>query len=417
MIKLRTKFRKRLSLVGSYSFQTMIIPLSNFIISFLVIRLKGIELWGEFVYFMIIISLTDFILAWGQREYLLREFSRNPSGISRDWQRSVINRLPLVIISLLFFFLLDFSTENKIIICFWLLSLFLYKSYDILVLYKKQFSFIIRLEIFSLILFIVLLFLSAEFLDLTVLLLIYTVTSLIKTSIVIYYYYREMFPWLYKKIDPAFLKISLPFFLPAFLGFIQSKTDLYCVAYFLSKKDVGEYQILITFLFYLQIFASLLITPFIKNIYRLPDVSLQKLMTMLFRTGVIISIPAIFLIRFVLSTYYQFEFSLDIYIIGYFYVIPFYLYLVKLYQFFKHNKQNTVVYITILVTCINLVLNIVLINKLGTKGALLASTISQWIMLGLLFMINKIPVQKKVVSMNLPLYEEIKTRNSTNQKY
>jgi O-antigen/teichoic acid export membrane protein len=387
----------------------MILPLSNFIISFLVIRLKGIELWGEFVYFMIIVSLTDFILSWGQREYLLREFSRNPSGISGDWQKSVINRLPLVILALSFIYFLNFSIENKIIICIWLLSLFLYKSYDILVLYKKQFSFIIKIEIFSLILFVVLLFLSEEFLDLTILLLIYTIISLLKTGIVIYYYYRDIFPWVYIKFEPVFLKISLPFFLPAFFGFIQSKTDLYCLAYFLSEKEVGEYQILITFLFYLQIFASLLITPFIKNIYRLPDSSLQKLMTSLFRTGMIISIPAIFLIRYILSTYYHFEFSLDIYIISYFYVIPFYLYLVKLYQYFKHNKQKTVVYITILATAINLVLNIVLINKLGIKGALLASTISQWMILGLLFMINKFPAHKKVVRTNLPLYQEIKS--------
>jgi O-antigen/teichoic acid export membrane protein len=393
-MKLSTKFRRRISLVGSYSFQTMILPLGNFIISFLVIRFKGVELWGEFVYFMIIIALTDFILAWGQREYLLREFSRNPSGISVDWQKSVLSRLPLVILSLSLFVLLDFSIENKIIICVWLLSLFLYKSYDILVLYKKQFLFIIKLEIVSLILFVALLLIYVEILDLTLLLLLYSFTSLIKTGIVIYYYHKDVFPWSYIKFDPAFLKTSLPFFLPAFLGFIQSKTDLYCVAYFLSKKEVGEYQILITFLFYLQIFASLLITPFIKNIYRLPDRSLHKLMIKLFLTGVIISIPAIFLTRFILLNYYEIGFSLDIYIIGYFYVIPFYFYLVKLYQFFKHNKQNTVVYITILVTGINLVLNIVLINKLGIKGALLSSTISQWLMLGLLFIITIFPTSK-----------------------
>ena len=415
MMKLITKYRRRISQIGSYSIQTMMLPIGNFIISFFVVRLKGIELWGEFVYFMIIITLTDFILAWGQKEYLLREFSRNPIWISVNWQKSVINRLPLVIISLSLFLLLDFSIENKIIISVWLLSLFLYKSYDILVLYKKQFLFIIKLEIVSLILFVALLLIYVEFLDLTVLLLLYTFTSLIKTGTVIYYYHQDVFPWSYVKFEPAFLKTSLPFFLPAFLGFIQSKTDLYCVAYFLSKKEVGEYQILITFLFYLQIFASLLITPFIKNIYRLPDVSLQKLMISLFRIGVIISIPAIYIIRFILSRYYQFEFSPDIFIIGYFYVIPFYLYLVKLYQYFKHDKQKTVVYITILVSVINLVFNIVLINKLGIKGALLASAISQWLMLGLLLMIIKIPAPKKVASINPLLNQEINFRKSSNQ--
>jgi len=416
MTKISTKYRKRFSLIGSYSFQTMMLPLGNFIIAFFVIRLKGIELWGEFVYFMIIITLTDFILAWGQREYLLREFSRNPSGIAMDWQKSVMNRLPLVFISLLVLILLDFSIENKIIICFWLLSLFLYKSYDILVLYKKQFSFIIKVEVISLIIFIVPLFLSVEFLDLTALLLLYTITSIIKTGMVMFYYHKDVFPWLYVKLDPAFLKTSLPFFLPAFLGFIQSKTDLYCVAYFLSKKEVGEYQILITFLFYLQIFASLLITPFIKNIYRLPDSSLQKLIRSLFRTGVIISIPAIIIVRFILSHYYHFELTLDIFIIGYFYVIPFYLYLVKIYQYFKKNMQIKVVYITILTTGINLILSLILIKRLGIKGALIASTISQWVVLGLLFTIYRFPGKNNVISIDSQIYQGMNTGNGKIQK-
>ena len=133
------KYIKRLTMVSSYSIQTMILPLGNFIISFIVIRFKGVELWGEFVYFMIIITLTDFVLAWGQRDYLLREFSRNPAGISHEWQKSLINRLPLVFVSLILISILDYSIEIKLIIFSWLLSLFLYKSYDILVVYKKRF--------------------------------------------------------------------------------------------------------------------------------------------------------------------------------------------------------------------------------------------------------------------------------------
>jgi O-antigen/teichoic acid export membrane protein len=375
-----------------------------------------VELWGEFVYFMIIITLTDFVIAWGQRDYLLREFSRNPAGISIQWQRSLLNRLPLVILSLLFFFLLPYSIEIKIIISSWLLSLFLYKSYDILVVYKKRFSLVIKLEIFSLVVFIVMLFVFVDSLDLTILLLIYTITSFIKTGAVIWYFHHDVFPWQSVKIESSFLKISLPFFLPAFLGLLQSKTDLYCVAYFLSKKEVGEYQILMTFLFYLQIIASLIITPFLKNIYRLPDRSLQKLMMSLFRIGVILSIPAIFFIRLILVNYYQFEFPLEIYFISFFYVIPFYYYLVTMYQYFKHNRQKMVVYINLLATFINLVLSILLIDRLGIIGALVAGTTSQWFMFILFVTIDRLSRKKKTLKMNQPIYQQIKTATLKNQE-
>jgi O-antigen/teichoic acid export membrane protein len=392
----------------------MILPLGNFIISFIVIRFKGVELWGEFVYFMIIITLTDFVLAWGQRDYLLREFSRNPAGISHEWQNSLINRLPLVFVSLILISILDYSIEIKLIIFSWLLSLFLYKSYDILVVYKKRFSLVVTLEIFSLVFFIIMLFLFIDSLDLTILLYVYAVTSLMKTGAVIWYFRRDVFPWQPVNFDLSFLKISLPFFLPAFLGLIHSKTDLYCVAYFLSKKEVGEYQILMTFLFYLQIIASLIITPFLKNIYRLPDRSLKKLMMSLFRTGIILSIPAIFLIRLILVNYYQFEFTLDIYMISFFYVIPFYYYLVTMYQYFKHNRQKTVVFITLLATLFNLTMSVVLINRLGIKGALLAGTLSQWFMLILFVSIDKLFGKRKILKLNQPIYQQIKTETLNN---
>ena len=141
-MKLNFKYRRRLLLISSYSLNTLIVPVISFIISFLVVKLKNVELWGELVYYIIIINLASHILGWGQNEYLLRDFSLNPSKIAKIWQNSLINRLPLFIIVFILISFLNFSLERKLIICLWLISLFFYKSYEPLVLYKKNFSFI-----------------------------------------------------------------------------------------------------------------------------------------------------------------------------------------------------------------------------------------------------------------------------------
>jgi O-antigen/teichoic acid export membrane protein len=137
-------------------------------------------------------------------------------------------------------------------------------------------------------------------------------------------------------------------------------------------------------------------------------------MMSLFRTGIILSIPAIFLIRLILVNYYQFEFTLDIYMISFFYVIPFYYYLVTMYQYFKHNRQKTVVFITLLATLFNLTMSVVLINRLGIKGALLAGTLSQWFMLILFVSIDKLFGKRKILKLNQPIYQQIKTETLNN---
>lgn len=397
-MKLNFKYRRRLLLISSYSLNTLIVPVISFFISFLVVKLKNVELWGELVYYIIIINLASHILGWGQNEYLLRDFSLNPSKIAKIWQNSLINRLPLFIIIFLLISFLNFSLERKLIICLWLITLFFYKFYEPLVLYKKNFSFVLKLETFIFIIFVTLLFLLRERLDLTFLLLIFASTSLIKTAAASYYFHRDVYVGFSGRLDPTYLKVSFPFFIPSFIGLIQTRTDLYCVAYFLSNKEVGKYQILINLLFYLQSVASLIIKPFLKNIYRLPDRTLYKLAFSLFRGGVIIAVPAMVLIYFILFFYYRFEFSINFYILGYFFVIPFYLYLVKIYHLFKHDKQNSVVVIAIIATGLNLILNLILIQKLGIQGALLASTITQWMILILYFRIKKF----HVISPNKP---------------
>lgn len=85
--------------------RTFILPVSTFVISFIIIKTYDVYLWGEFVSEMLFINLTAHILQWGNKEFLIREYSQSPSTISQRFYSSLATRslLLLPVIILLFF--------------------------------------------------------------------------------------------------------------------------------------------------------------------------------------------------------------------------------------------------------------------------------------------------------------------------
>ncbi len=380
------KTQRKLSRILGYSIRNLSIPLSNIVISLLVIRFTSTQFWGEFVYYLIVVNLAAHIMAWGNVGYLFREFSRTPAQMVEKWQTNLFSRSAFLVLFGVIILFLPISSTIKLLVFLWTLITFFYRSFDIFIFYRRLYKFSIAVEIGGTLLFILSLLLLRDDLSLQWLIKIYGAITLVKLLMVALSLREVFFPWrASSKFDVQMLLKSLPFFLPAFVGILQTKTDLYCVAFFLSAKDTGEYQVLTNLLLNLQGMASFILGPYIKNIYRLPDATLRKLMIAMFRGGVLLSIPALLAIYVIISKYYQIDFSGDIYLIGYFFVIPFFLYLVKLYQYFKHDQQKVIVILTIAGSILNLALNIALINLLGIKGALLASTITQWVMLILFF--------------------------------
>jgi O-antigen/teichoic acid export membrane protein len=375
------KNKKRLTLFLSGSAFNFAAPLFNLIISFLVIRYYSIELWGKYVQIAIAVNLINAVAAWGNKQYLLKQFSLKQTEISQQWLNSFISRSLMLLIFLPVSYLLADSFYNRVIILCWIILSFLLKSFDAVIIYYRSFIFSFISEIFSFLIFLVLFILYLNELTLAGMILILTVPIFLKTILHGFYFGRKLFVRSKWKISLKFFKNSFDFFVLEFTGMLGSRIDLYIVALFLSAEQLGIYQILINMVLYFQAFSGLIIQPYIKNLYRANISTILRFMNKFFVWGAGVSVFATITILLVGNYIYSFNLDIVIYLLCGLLILPVYIYTIVVYLLLKFDNSKRVVIFTAVGIIINIVLNIYLIKIWGIKGALLASTITQWIIL------------------------------------
>lgn len=375
------KIRRRLSLVTANSAHNLLLPILNIFISLLVIRFASNKLWGEFVYILILVNFASHILQWGNRDYLLRQFSFNPASMATLWQTSLLSRLPLLSLFIPVVAFLNLSLEIKLALILWIFFAFVFQSFNVVVIFKHRFKTALFLDIIVLSILIICIVIFRNVLSRDLLIFLFTLQFFAKMLSLGYVFRKDLFKRFLGRVEPKFLVVALPFFMVGFSGMLTSRMDLYSVAYFLTDHEVGQYQVFINLLLYLQGIASFIIAPFIKYIYRLPPKTIRKVASHMSVVGILINIPAIAAVYFLISYYYRFEFSADMFFIAYAFIIPVYFYIINVQMLFRNYRQKIVVFLCLSYAFINLVLNIFLIPLWGIKGALISSTIVQWLLL------------------------------------
>ena len=378
---LNRKLRQRLVLVIANSANILLVPVVNIAVSLLVIRLASAELWGAFVSILIWINLANHIIHWGSKEYLLREFSRRPGSIGEAWQSNLLSRAGLYALFVLAVLLFPIPPLHKLLVILWGGGAMLFQSCESLVLYRRKFSAALLLEMSTILLMVGIILLRQDDLSIELLMLLFASAYLLKFAGLAYLFRRDIFAGLAGTFQPAFFRIALPFFLLGFTGMLQSRTDLYCVAYFLDHEKVGQYQVFINMLIYIQVFASMILQPFLKNIYRLGSGVLKRISLRLFGLGAAITLPALGGIYLLLNQVYGFPVGAAFLFWGGLFVLPIYYYLPQIYLLYKLDLQSKVLYINLLGIMANLLLNVCLIPGFGLLGAIAASALSQWLML------------------------------------
>ena len=91
----RRKTRRRIGTVLLNSLNSLLQPVLNIAVSFIVVRRADEALWGAFVAVLIVVQLLLHVIAWGNKEYLLRAFSRTPAKIRTLWQTNITTRATL----------------------------------------------------------------------------------------------------------------------------------------------------------------------------------------------------------------------------------------------------------------------------------------------------------------------------------
>jgi len=377
-----SKFRRRLFLIIANSINGLFIPLLNPIVSYLVIRLASVEVWGEFVAVLIVVQLGTHIVGWGNKDYLLREFSFNPARIAINWQTALLTR-SLLLIAGAPLVLLAFPMQRALWVLVWSFAIVLDQAFDVLIQYRKDFAFSTLIELVGVGFLAAAILLIGVRIDLDRLIVLSGAVNLLKAGLYGLRYRRHILARidrLSERIDRRYFSLAWPFFLLGLTGLLQSRIDLYAVSAFSSKADVGQYQVFMTFILYLQSIANFVLGPFVKNIYRLRYRSILSIAAKLFGLGVLIVLPGLVIVQVVLRDHYRIDLPIAFMIAGGLMAWPIYFYLPAIYALYKAGLQTVVVKINVLGIAVSFVFSLMLLPRLGLIGAVIGAAIAQWIM-------------------------------------
>lgn len=381
MDELSSKQQQRLGWIVAYGLHQILPPLGQFLISYFVVRFNSEAAWGEVVEYLIFVNLSILFFNWGQNTYLLRVFSQNVQKIAIAWQESISSRLMLLLFVQFvagYFFLIN--SWSLLPLCIWLLGTFIVRSFDPLHIYTRKLKGAVSVEGIGLVLTFLILWINRNTLGLELILYLYALLSILKAVLYAFFYRKlvlEDFQW---RFNWAFLKGAFPFFIPAMIGFIQSRIDLYGVAYYLPKDTLGAYQVFFKVLSLFILGNRIIVSPFLKNIYRMPSKGLQRMSRLMFWVGILGTAPVIFIFYYLLPLVYGIHFSVWMYLMGYLVVVPFFGYAIQTHHLIKIKEEKQLVWVFLAAAIANLGCNYWLIPDYGALGAISSTAIVQWLM-------------------------------------
>jgi O-antigen/teichoic acid export membrane protein len=381
MDELSNKQQQRLGWIVAYGLHQILPPLGQFLISYFVIHFNSEAAWGEVVNYLIFVNISILFFNWGQNTYLLRAFSQDAQKIAIVWQESLASRLILLLLAQVvgLYFFYD-NCWNSIALFLWLLGTFVVRSFDPLHIYTRKLKGALSIEGLGFLMILFVLLLNRATLNLSLILGLYAFLAVIKAIAYGLFYRGLVFENWQGRFSKAFLIAAFPFFIPAMIGFIQSRIDLYGVAYHLSKDTLGAYQVFFKVLSLFILGNRIIISPFLKNIYRMPDKALQRMNRLMLGIGILGTAPIIGLFYYLLPLVYGIHFSVWMYVMGYLTIVPFFGYAIQTHQMIKMNREKQLVWVFLGAAMVNLCCNYCLIPKYGALGAITSTAIVQWLL-------------------------------------
>lgn len=369
------KFQRRAGLIAINSLHKGLPMLLTPLVSLLVIRQASAAVWGTFVALLITVQLGTHLVAWGNDTYLLREFSRHPAGMANAWQSSLRTRLALFVGLALLALLLYPQAAGWIIL--WGLALVLHQSCAVLVTYRRDFLLAAIVELAGSVAMLTAVFLAGQAITPDWLLRLFALTTLAKAAVLLLRY-GGVVAGGYGRFQPRYFLLALPFFLLGLGGMLNSRIDLYIIAFYFPAEEVGVYQVFSSFLLYVQALAGFILLPFVKTIYRLPYTAIRRMARALLGLGILIVPIAMIALSFLLSRLYGILLPSAFYWLGGLAVLPLFYFSPIIYALYKAEKQTTVLLVNLLGIISALILNLILLPHLGLIGAIVAMVLIKW---------------------------------------
>lgn len=371
----------RLGMIASNTMRSISAPVSSAFISIMIIRVASKELWGEMTGYLIVIALLAHISGFGNKEYLLRAFSKSPATQKQLWLSSFAARNFILLIFCGVMLMLPFSWTFTLLSISFLVARYICQSYDPVSTYKRNFTYALIGEGVSLMILACLIYVYQDQLGIDFLLFIFTISEIVK-AFMFWIVFRNEFPLTAQvSVNKAFVFGAFPFFLLGFSGLLQSKADQLTVILFLKHSEVGEYQVLTNFYYLIMAIPGLAMNTYLKNFYRSTGTSGEGLNSLFLKFGLLFIPIALVCVYGFMHMVYGFDTSWFIILLGFFYIIPTYYYTPYIYRAFKQDKAKSIVMLTFSGIALNWLLSIFLIPYAGFQGALISTVLAQWMVL------------------------------------
>ncbi len=352
----------------------------NFIFSIIIVRMFSTDLWGSFTQSMLIITLFNLITGWGNKDFLIRQFSKNPK-ITYYWQTSFISRTIIFVPLIPILLVIKPETMNYLLLLMWVMINFILRSFDSVIAFERKFKEAIGVEIIGFITIILSLLIFRNTIGINILMFLFIGSSILKIIFYSLIFKKILFVRSEAKFRWNEIVVCLPYFLPPFIGFLQAKSDTFAVALQLSGKELGEYYVLLSLLSYCHATAVLAITPFLKNIYRINSGALLKIRKTFILLGMIWSVVCIVIIYTMLTYIYKIEFTAFTYLIAWLTLPPYFFYYLLMQDFLRQDRPYPIVIINLIAAGLNFATSLLLIRYYGFTGGLISCSLMQWMLL------------------------------------
>ncbi|WP_296381219.1 hypothetical protein [Winogradskyella sp.] len=352
-------------------------PAFNFLIALFGIKFFGKQDWGLMINALLWIFLIVFIISWGNREYLIRTFSKQPSRIYHSFYSNFITRSILLPFGLVLFLYFPFP------IAFWSMALVIlmhtYNAMDSLIIYYQKFGVQLAAEVTTSIIIISSIFYLDNF-SLESFLKLYCLAFSLKIALLVTVLNFHKNPFSFQLSIKEF-KAGFWFFTLGFSGWLISKIDIYIVDFYLTKLKLSEYQLLITSFLMLQAVSGFIIVPFTKHLYRLPKKTYKKIQNKLYILAIPIVILGGFSIWILMEQFVKLNLQLWYYILGTLMALPSFFYTLEIMRLMKTHQEKQIIVINCFGFIISTTLILFLINEYQALGVLLSVCITQWLLL------------------------------------
>lgn len=370
------KYILRILPIFTNGIRSIVTPMLSMLFAFIIIHYFSKELWGEFINILLFVYIATLIFNWGNKEFLIRSFSKNPKEIVINWQNLFISRLPFLGLSLIYC-LLFFKFNISIWLCVWLVSSYMFHSFIAVLIYNRNYTKAVIIDLVGFGLLIALIFLNISKMTIELLVQYYAIHCFLKAFLFSLLYYG-FFKFKSFNFKPPLLISSFTFFLMGIAGFLQSRIDVYVLASLDDVIALGEYQVISSLFVFSQTIPAILIMPYLKNIYRVKNKSLVRIRNLMAFAGIFINTVAVLFVFYILK--YFFDIELDFYqiIAGFMIGYPSYIYAIYVFNFFKHKIEIKVLKVSVACTIINLLLSLFLVHLgYNITGLLFANALAQ----------------------------------------